>query len=1097
MNIIKKLLFSTRAMAVMLLIYAVAMAVATFIENDYGTPAAKQLVYYSVWFSVLQVLLIINFIANIFRYRLWHRGKWSVLLFHVAFVVMFIGAAYTHLFSVEGMMNIREGETSNHIISNKTYVKLDIFDGDQHLAYETPYTMTFLNSKKVGFPLHRNFSQRYLFKDRDISVRSLDYIPHAKDTVIAGKGKLSLEIVTVGQGGRKTNYIQEGEIKEIGGAIFTFNNPIEGTIQISGNENALTINSPLEGQSMSMQGQQMGAVTDSATFAQSLQKIEVNTPQNARLRAMYQIGPVNFVLAKPAYRGTLEFIAGDKNKDQENSNVVVLEYKDGNVKDTLILRGGEGYTNLSARKQINGLMISAGYGSKIINTPFAIKLKDFQMETYPGSQNPSSFASEIAVIDNGKEKDYRIYMNNVLDYGGYRFFQSGYDPDQLGTRLSVNQDRPGTIITYIGYFMLYLGMFLTLFWKGSRFTNLAKMLKNLSHKKYLFLGFLSVLSLQNLKAQDAERHIRTLDSIANSAEAEQHHEHDGHNHGSDEFAMKADNITTIEKGEDIVKQIHFSPEHLDKFEHLLIQDDRGRIKPVSTHALELLRKVYKSDKFYGLPATAWFISVQQNPSLWAKAPIIKVGKDIGPELYKKLKVDETNHTSLMNMVNLGTGEFYLAKAYGESFRKKPSEKTKQDNEIINVTERFTILDNLAKGYYLKMIPVQNDINETWTSWIKQGETMDIDTTALAFFNKYFNAVNQAQKNNDWAQANSVVDEIGAYQQKWGKNIVPPQTKVNIEVFYNHFEPFFHVMKVYGVLGIIFLILGFMNLFSNKKILRKLIFYTLIATWAVFMVHAFGLGLRWYISGHAPWTNGYEAIVFISWIGVLAGLILYRNSNAFLPAAGCFVAVIMMGFAHGSALLDPQITPLVPVLKSYWLIIHVAIIAASYGFFGLGMVLAIFSLVLYCLKPSKIITKNIKELTIVNEMSLTIGIFLLTVGTFLGGMWANESWGRYWSWDPKETWAFISIIVYAFVLHMRLVPGLRGNFAFNIASLWAVASPIMTYFGVNYYLSGLHTYAAGDKIPIPTWVPISVAIALVLSLVSYYFYRKNHKKLVSQ
>lgn len=205
----------------------------------------------------------------------------------------------------------------------------------------------------------------------------------------------------------------------------------------------------------------------------------------------------------------------------------------------------------------------------------------------------------------------------------------------------------------------------------------------------------------------------------------------------------------------------------------------------------------------------------------------------------------------------------------------------------------------------------------------------------------------------------------------------------------------------------------------------------------------------------------------------------------------------MGFAHGSALLDPQITPLVPVLKSYWLIIHVAIIAASYGFFGLGMVLAIFSLVLYCLKPSKIITKNIKELTIVNEMSLTIGIFLLTVGTFLGGMWANESWGRYWSWDPKETWAFISIIVYAFVLHMRLVPGLRGNFAFNIASLWAVASPIMTYFGVNYYLSGLHTYAAGDKIPIPTWVPISVAIALVLSLVSYYFYRKNHKKLVSQ
>lgn len=1090
MNILKKLLFSTQAMALMLLLYAIAMAVATFIENDFGTLAAKQLVYYSVWFSVLQVLLIINFIVNIFRYRLWIKGKWSVLLFHVAFIVIFIGAAYTHLFSVEGIMNIREGETSNHIVSSKTYVKLDIFDGDQHLAYETPYTMTFLNNEKTGFPWHRSFSQKYLFKDRDISVKSLNYIPYAKDTVIAGKGKLTLEIITVGQGGRKTNYIQTGEIKEIGGAMFTFNNPIEGTIQISGNETALTINSPIEGQSMSMQGQQMGAITDSATFAQSLQKIQINTPQNARLRAMYQIGPANFVLSKPAYHGTLKFIAGDKNKDQENSSVVVLEYKDGAVKDTLVLRGGEGYTNLSARKQINGLMVSAGYGSKIINTPFAIRLKDFQMETYPGSRNPSSFASEVAVIDNGTEKDYRIYMNNVLDYGGYRFFQSGYDPDQLGTRLSVNQDRPGTIITYIGYFMLFLGMFLTLFWKGSRFTNLAKMLKNLSHKKYILLGFLSILSLQNLKAQqEAENHIKMLDSIANKAESEEHL----HKHNADDFAMNTDSLKTIERGEDIVKQIHFTPEHISKFEHLLIQDNQGRIKPVSTHALELLRKVYKSDKFYGLPATAWFISVQQNPTLWAKAPIIRVNKNIGQDLYQKLRVDNTGHTSLMNMVNLNTGEFYLAKAYAESFRKKPSEKSKQDNEIINVTERFTILDNLAKGYYLKMIPIKNDPNNSWTSWITQGESMEIDTTALAFFNKYFNSLNLAQKDNDWSKANSVINEINAYQQQWGKNVVPSANKVNIEVFYNHFEPFLYVMMAYGILGTILLILGFINLFSNKKITKRLILSALLITCFVFAVHAFGLGLRWYISGHAPWTNGYEAVVFISWIGVLAGLLLYRNSNAFLPAAGCFVAVIMMGFAHGSSLLDPQITPLVPVLKSYWLLIHVAIITASYGFFGLSMVLAIFVLFLYCLKPSKTISKNIKELTIVNEMSLTIGIFLLTVGTFLGGMWANESWGRYWSWDPKETWAFISIIVYAFVLHMRLVPGLRGTFAFNIASLWAVASPIMTYFGVNYYLSGLHTYAAGDKIPIPTWVPISVIIFLILSLVSYYFHRKNHRK----
>ena len=123
------------------------------------------------------------------------------------------------------------------------------------------------------------------------------------------------------------------------------------------------------------------------------------------------------------------------------------------------------------------------------------------------------------------------------------------------------------------------------------------------------------------------------------------------------------------------------------------------------------------------------------------------------------------------------------------------------------------------------------------------------------------------------------------------------------------------------------------------------------------------------------------------------------------------------------------------------------------------------------------------------MSLTIGLFALTVGNFLGGIWANESWGRYWSWDPKETWAFISIIVYAFVLHMRLVPGLRGRYAFHLMTMFAFCSMVMTYFGVNYYLSGLHSYAAGDPIPVPAWVYISVGVMTALGLGAYYKYKK--------
>ncbi|MGI9527960.1 MAG: cytochrome c biogenesis protein CcsA, partial [Weeksellaceae bacterium] len=1031
--------------------------------------------YNALWFDVLQVLLIINFAVNIFRYRLWRREKWSILLFHVGFIVTFIGAAITHLIGVEGMMNIREGDTSNEIITSQTYVKMSVFDEDRALAYETPYQMTFFNNKDASFPFKRQFESKYQFKDRIIQLKSLDYIPLAKDTIIPGAGKETLEIVSVGEGGRKSQYIQSGELKEIGGIMFSMNNPVPGTFQISSQQNQLLFKSPLEGEYVQMQGQAVGMVTDSATFNEGKGIVAVDSIQELKLKSLYQIGSAQFVLPNPIFKGKLEFIPGDKNNPQEqmNSNVVVMEYDDGQVKDTLVLRGGQGSTAYSTRKSINGLQVSLGFGSKIINTPFGIKLRDFQMDTYPGSPNPSSFASEISIIDNGVETPHRIYMNNVLDYGGFRFFQSGYDPDQLGTRLSVNQDRPGTITTYIGYFMMFIGMFFSLFWRGTRFEALQKMLKNM--RKHTALLLLMLLPLLGFSQEDHSGHDHATTQSTKPIE--------GTMHGQSMVMTAPDSIAA---------QMNFDKDHVNKLEHLLVQDDQGRIKPLGTHALELMRKVHKKDKFNGVPAVTWFMSLQQNPALWAQAPLIKVDQlKIGSKWAENLGAED-NYTSLLNLVDHKTTQFKLNKEYNAAFAKKPSEKTELDKEVINITERFTIVDNIAKGYFLRLFPLPNDPNETWTSWIKPTEELEIDTTSLRFTSQYFNALGKAQKTGDWTEANKIIDEIDAYQKKWGKNVIPPVTKVKAEVIYNHFNPFLYVMIAYASLGGILLILSFIKLFKSTKIVNRLLNATLILTLVVFVIHAIGLAMRWYISGHAPWTNGYEAVIFISWIGVLAGFLMYRNGNSFLPTAGAAVAVIMMGFAHGSSLLDPQITPLVPVLKSYWLIIHVAIITSSYGFFGLGMVLSIFNMILFMLKPSKKIEANIKELTIVNEMSLTVGIYMLTIGTFLGGMWANESWGRYWSWDPKETWAFISVIVYAIVLHMRLVPGLRGKFAFNLASLWAIAAPIMTYFGVNYYLSGLHTYAAGDSIPIPSWVPLAVVLFFILSLTAY-FVRKKYTK----
>ncbi len=189
-------------------------------------------------------------------------------------------------------------------------------------------------------------------------------------------------------------------------------------------------------------------------------------------------------------------------------------------------------------------------------------------------------------------------------------------------------------------------------------------------------------------------------------------------------------------------------------------------------------------------------------------------------------------------------------------------------------------------------------------------------------------------------------------------------------------------------------------------------------------------MRWYVSGHAPWSNGYEALTYVAWATVLAGLIF--ASKSFITLSVTSVLAFLILFVAHLSFMDPQITNLVPVLKSYWLVIHVATITASYGFLAMGALLAYINLLMMCLHNPKnllYIRRTIHELTLTIEMTLTIGLYLLSIGVFLGAVWANESWGRYWGWDPKETWALVTVLVYAFVLHMRLIPGLKGTLCF--------------------------------------------------------------------
>jgi cytochrome c-type biogenesis protein CcsB len=282
---------------------------------------------------------------------------------------------------------------------------------------------------------------------------------------------------------------------------------------------------------------------------------------------------------------------------------------------------------------------------------------------------------------------------------------------------------------------------------------------------------------------------------------------------------------------------------------------------------------------------------------------------------------------------------------------------------------------------------------------------------------------------------------------------------------------------------------------------KFIKYTLnvfiVLLGVAFLYHTFGMGLRWYLTGHAPWSNGYEALLLVAWGGILAGYSFLRYSKITLAATALLAFAMLMTAGHSS--YDPQLTNLQPVLKSYWLIIHVAAITISYGFLGLGFILGLMNMFIYLFKTkqnNERLSLLIKELTFINEMNLEVGLFLATIGTFLGGVWANVSWGRYWGWDAKETWALIIVVVYAIILHFRLVPKLKGVFIFNVASIVSFGTVLMTFVGVNYYLSkGLHSYGTGDTPVFPVWAWImifSVILLMVIAGIKDKILNKNKK-----
>lgn len=909
-----KLAFASLWVAIPLVaLYIGSCAIATFIENDYGTPTAKALIYNTWWFNLLHLYLLIVLIGCFIVSKAWQRKKYASLFFHSSLIFIILGAGVTRFFGFEGMMHIREGQKSNFILSNETYINIQASNAEGQI---------------------QNFS------------------------ILA-------------------NLITGNTLSE---KLSVFGKPLKLKV--------------LEVQKLSM----------------------------------------------------------DK-RDPTSKMVLSLDYPP--FSDEIELIGGIGIEGEPLILESNGIKLTFSWGVKKILLPFSIALKDFQLDRYPGSMSPSSYASEVVVIDDAEkiEKTFRIFMNNVLDYGDYRFFQSSYDQDEQGTILSVNND-PGKNLTYIGYAFLILGSIWLLLDKGGRFRRLGVFLY--SQKVFSLLFFaLFTLGLQtpshafDPQGLTPEQKIQMLQS------------------GLEKFRENTKDFSL-------------------KFEKLLAQDFGGRIKPINTLATDLVHKISKQDGFLGMNNSQVLLGMMMFPQDWQQIKMIKISN---PALKKSLGISPDSNMIAFRDV-FSNGEYILRNYVEDANNKKPSMRNTFDKDVLAVDERINLAYQIYTGEVFRVFPTPNNPDK-WSQPLEaiqagintnhKEQAQEIGTIISDFYNGFNLGVFQ----NQWSEADQALSLIQNYQRHFSPNLVISDSKIDSEIFLNKTNFFKYLILPFILSGVLLFIITLVYVFKNKT-MPRIINYSFLAVLGILtLLQTIALALRWYISGHAPWSNAYESMLYIAWASAVSALLFFRKSNLAISASS-FMAGISL-FVANLGFMDPQVSNLVPVLKSYWLNIHVSIITASYGFLGLCFVLGIITLLMFLLRAEekKNIDNAILSLTAINEMAMILGLLMLTVGNFLGGVWANESWGRYWGWDPKETWALISIGVYGIILHLRFLGFKNMPYIFAASSVVGFFSILMTYFGVNYYLSGMHSYAAGDPIPVPIFVYFLVGGVLALIVISLY------------
>lgn len=665
---------------------------------------------------------------------------------------------------------------------------------------------------------------------------------------------------------------------------------------------------------------------------------------------------------------------------------------------TTWIYGEQGTMRVRQGEQQTSFTDSKGISHQL---PFSITLNQFEIIYYKGTLAPMDFISHISVADKDCHRQIqgKVSMNHIFSYQHYRFYQSGYSEDNEGSVFSVSHDPYGIGITYAGYTLLLLSTVFFFFSPQSRFRQLLK--SPLLHRSLTVILLLFAFSLNSnfLKANSPSPKV-------------------------------------------------LPREVAEHFGDLYILYN-NRICPLQTFARDFTIKLYGSSSYKGLTPeevlTGWLFYYDS----WKNEPIIRIKSN---EARKLLEI-EGNYARLKDYIST-INEYKLEKMMNHI---RSGEQVTDKRGIEEADEKFNIINLVCTGAMMKIFPCRNIAGKT-LEWYSQSDQLpqDMDNDKWVFIRKSMSYVNEMIVMKKYNDACLLLEKIKKYQQKECDGLLPADNKFKAEKIYNQFDYSKSVAMACICIGLICFIYYCHCMASQKRTSRKAIIILNILLWIVFTYLSAAICLRGYVSNHLPLSNGFETMQFMAWCTLLLTFLLQRKFAMLLPFGFLLCGLTLMVSMLGES--NPQITQLMPVLQSPLLSIHVVVIMIAYSLLAFIMLNGVTAVILH--QSQKECKEQIERLQIISQMILYPAIFLLAIGIFIGAVWANVSWGRYWGWDPKEVWALITMLVYALALHPRSLPWFHRTMFFHVFCITAFITVLITYFGVNFLLGGMHSYANG-------------------------------------